>query len=34
VLVEGDDELMNRLVQARITKVESGKVFAKRLFNQ
>ncbi len=34
VLVAGDDELMNRLVQARITKVESGKVFAERLFNQ
>ncbi|MBW2173069.1 MAG: MiaB/RimO family radical SAM methylthiotransferase, partial [Deltaproteobacteria bacterium] len=34
VLVEGDDELMNRVVQARITKVESGKVFAERLFNQ
>lgn len=34
VLVEGEDELMNRLVQARITKIESGKVFAERLFNQ
>lgn len=31
VLVEGDDELMNRLVQTRITKVEGGKVFAECL---
>jgi threonylcarbamoyladenosine tRNA methylthiotransferase MtaB len=32
VLVEGDDEWMNRLVQTRITKVEDGKVFAEFLY--
>lgn len=31
VLVEGDDEWMNRLVQTRITRVEGGKVFAECL---
>jgi threonylcarbamoyladenosine tRNA methylthiotransferase MtaB len=31
VLIEGDDALMNHLVQTRITKVEGGKVFAECL---
>ena len=34
VFLKGDDELMSRLIQARITKVESGKVFAECLSTQ
>ncbi len=34
VLVEGDDELMHRVIQTRLTKIESGRVFGECLSEQ